>query len=52
MACKQILEKNKLQEQKATSDYLLSFSNIDSKLSTGLNSDEWFDLYNDLATGR
>tara|TARA_Y100001980_G_C14541154_1_gene319054 strand:+ start:457 stop:2019 length:1563 start_codon:yes stop_codon:yes gene_type:complete len=48
MACKQILEKNKLQEQKATSDYLLSFSNIDSKLSTGLNSDEWFDLYNDL----
>ena len=48
MACKQILEKNKLQEQKATSDYLSYFNEIDLKLKTSLTSDEWFHLYNDL----
>ena len=48
MACKQILEKNRLQEQKATSDYLYYFNEIDKKLKLGLNADEWFHLYNEL----
>jgi len=48
MACKQILEKNKLQEQKATKDYLSYFNDVDSKLRIGLKSDEWFHLYSDL----
>ena len=48
MACKQIFEKNKLQEQKATSDYLSYFNEFESKIKSELNADEWFSLYNDL----
>jgi len=48
MACKQILEKNKLQEQKATKDSLSYFNDVDSKLRIGLSADEWFYLYSDL----
>ena len=48
MACKQILEKNKLQEQKATADYLSYFNEINLKLKNSISSDEWFHLYNDL----
>ena len=47
MACKQILEKNKLQEQKATKDYLSYFNDVDSKLRMDLSPDEWFHLYSD-----
>ena len=36
MACKQILEKNKLQEQKVTTDYLAYFNEIDLKLKNSL----------------
>ena len=48
MACKQILEKKKLQEQKATTDYISYFNEIDLKLKNSLNADEWFELYNGL----
>tara|TARA_B100001248_G_scaffold102269_1_gene76091 strand:+ start:4445 stop:6004 length:1560 start_codon:yes stop_codon:yes gene_type:complete len=48
MACKQILEKNKLQEAKATTDYISYFNEIDLKLKNSLNADEWFELYNGL----
>ena len=48
MACKQILEKNKLQEEKATKDYLSYFNDVDSKLRMDLSPEEWFHLYSDL----
>ena len=48
LTCKQILEKSKLQQQKATADYLSYFNKIDLKLKTSLSTDEWFHLYNDL----
>ena len=48
MACKQILEKNKLQEQKVTKDYLSYFNDVDSKLRMDLSPEEWFHLYSDL----
>ena len=48
MACKQILEKNKLQEQKATKDYLSYFNDVDSKLRMDLSPEDWFHLYSDL----
>lgn len=48
MACKQALEKGHLQEQKATSDYLKEFQEIDIQLRSGLDSDGWWKLYNRL----
>ena len=48
MACKQILEKHKLWEEKTTTDYLSYFNALDSKISSKLNPNEWFSLYNEL----
>ena len=48
MACKQALEKGKLREEKATSDYLREFQEIDMRVRSGLDSDEWWELYDRL----
>jgi len=48
MACKQTLEQVKLQEEKATSDYLKEFQKIDAKLRENLNIDDWWILYDTL----
>ncbi len=48
MACKQTLEKIKLHEQKATSDYLKEFQEIEAQLSNELNVDDWWRLYDRL----
>ena len=48
MACKQTLEKIQLHEQKATSDYLKEFQEIEAQLSNELNVDDWWRLYDRL----
>ena len=48
MACKQVLEKNKLGEQKAASDYLKEFQKIELRLQSDLSIDEWWEVYNSL----
>jgi len=48
MACKQTLEQIKLQEERATSDYLKEFQKIDARLRDNLNADDWWELYNRL----
>jgi|TARA_B100000408_G_scaffold24047_1_gene17181 CheY-like chemotaxis protein len=48
MACKQALEKSKLREQKATSDYLKEFQEIDARLGNDLGADDWWALYDRL----
>ena len=50
MACKQVLEQSKIQEEKATTDYLKVFQKISQKLHNELTIDEWWDLYNELVT--
>lgn len=48
MACKQTLEKIKLREEKATSDYLKEFQEIDAQLRDNLNANDWWKLYDRL----
>ena len=48
MACKQTLEQIKLREQKATSDYLKEFQEIDAHLRDDLSPDDWWKLYDRL----
>jgi hypothetical protein len=48
MACKQTLEQIKLREQKATSDYLKEFQEIDARLRDDLSADDWWKLYDQL----
>lgn len=48
MACKQTLEQVKLQEEKATSDYLKEFQKIDARLQDKLNHQDWWALYDKL----
>ena len=48
MACKQTLEQIKLREEKATSDYLKEFQEIDARLRDDLTPDDWWDLYDRL----
>jgi len=48
MACKQTLEQIKLREQKATSDYLKEFQEIDMRLRDDLSADDWWKLYDRL----
>ena len=48
MACKQTLEQIKLREQKATSDYLKEFQEIDMRLRDDLSADDWGKLYDRL----
>lgn len=49
MACKQVLEKTKIQEEKAASGYLQDFQEIESKLSANLKFEDWWDIHNRLA---
>ena len=49
IACKQSLEKNKLSEEKATSDYLKQFQQIDNAMQDTLDIDDWWRLYDRLS---
>ncbi len=48
MACKQVLEKHKIQEEKATSGYLKEFQDIESRLSESLSFEDWWDIHTKL----
>ena len=48
MACKQVLEKNKLSGEKAATDYLREFQKIELRLQSDLVLDEWWEIYNSL----
>ncbi len=48
IACKQLLESDKIQEEKATSDYLKVFQEIESKLQQSMTIDDWWETYNQL----
>ncbi|NQT98279.1 MAG: response regulator [Candidatus Marinimicrobia bacterium] len=48
MACKQILEKTRISEDKVTSDYLKEFQDIENRLQTDLQINDWWELYNRL----
>ena len=48
MACKQVLEKNSLREERATSDYLKDFQDINACLQDDLSCQGWWELYNRL----
>ena len=48
MACKQALEKNKLTEERATSEYLKQFQQIDIAMQEVLFADDWWRLYDRL----
>ena len=48
MACKQVLEKVKLGEEKATSEYLQEFQQIEFRLEETMDMRDWWDLYNRL----
>ncbi len=48
IACKQILEENRIIEDKTTSGYLKEFQVIESRLETDLDIDDWWELYNQL----
>ena len=45
MACKQVLEKSKIQEEKATSNYLKEFQKIEFRLQEKITVDEWYKIY-------
>ncbi len=48
MACKQLLETEKIQEEKVTSGYLKEFQEIESKLQSSMTIDDWWEMYNQL----
>ena len=48
MACKQVLEKNSLREERVTSDYLKDFQDINACLQDDLSCQGWWELYNRL----
>ena len=48
MACKKALEEDKLLEQKATSEYLKEFQEIDQLMNEQLDADDWWKLYDRL----
>ena len=45
MACKQILEKNKIIEDKTTSEYLQDFQRINQDINIIESLDEWWQLF-------
>ena len=45
MACKQVLEKSKIQEEKAASGYLKEFQEIEFRLQEKLSIDDWWAIY-------
>tara|TARA_B100000686_G_scaffold353306_1_gene458381 strand:+ start:1536 stop:3092 length:1557 start_codon:yes stop_codon:yes gene_type:complete len=48
MACKQVLEKVKLGEEKAAADYLKEFQQIEFRLEESMDENDWWSLYNRL----
>ena len=48
MACKQVLEKNKIRQDSDTSKYLSEFQNIELNLGNKKTVDDWYGLYNKL----
>ena len=48
MACKQVLEKNKIRQDSDTSKYLNEFQNIELNLGNKKTVDDWYGLYNKL----
>ena len=48
MACKQALEKNKLTEERATSEYLKQFQQIEMAMQEVLYADDWWRLFDRL----
>lgn len=48
LACKKILEEEKILDDKATSGYLQDFQEIESALSSNLNINGWWQLYRKL----
>ena len=48
MACKQALEKKKITQEKATSEYLKQFQEIDMTMQETLFVDDWWNLYDRL----
>ena len=48
IACKQALEKRQLNADKAASDYLKQFREIDVNLQDACNIDDWWKLYEKL----
>ena len=48
MACKQVLEQTRLREERATSDYLKDFQDINDCLQDDLSCQDWWELYNRL----
>ena len=45
LTCKRILERNRLQSEKASQDYLQAFREISMSLMNPLSHQEWIDLY-------
>ena len=45
LACKKILEEERILEGKATETYLKDFQEIEARLSTYLSMDDWWDLH-------
>lgn len=48
MACKQVLEKTRIQKEKAASGYIQDFQEIESNLSTAGTLEDWWDIHNKL----
>ena len=45
IACKQILEKNRIIEDRTTSDYLKDFQKINDDLNNMISTNDWWELY-------
>ena len=45
IACKQILEKNRIIEDRTTSDYLKDFQKINDDLNNMVTANDWWELY-------
>jgi CheY-like chemotaxis protein len=47
-ACKRVLEKTRIIDEKATSDYLKEFREIETRIQESMTIDDWWSLYNTL----
>ena len=47
-ACKRVLEKTRIVDEKATSDYLKEFRDINNRIQESMTIDDWWNLYNKL----
>lgn len=48
MACKQVMETKRIQEEKVTSGYLKEFQEIEFKLQNPMTIDDWWNIYSQL----